>query len=55
MPVKKDFRALFKILFEEKVEYLVIGAHAVSFYTQPRKMPHVFGGHSKDSVLLLRE
>jgi len=36
MPVNQDLSELFKILFEEKVEYLVIGAHAVSFYTQPR-------------------
>jgi hypothetical protein len=36
MPVNQDLSDLFKILFEEKVEYLIIGAHAVSFYTQPR-------------------
>ena len=36
MPVNRDLSDLFKILFEEKVEYLISGAHAVSFYAQPR-------------------
>jgi hypothetical protein len=36
MSVNPDLSDLFKILYEEKVEYLVVGAHAVSFYTQPR-------------------
>jgi hypothetical protein len=36
MPINQDLSELFRILSEEKVEYLVIGAHAVSYYTQPR-------------------
>jgi hypothetical protein len=36
MPVNPDFRDLFSILNEEKVEYLVAGAHAVIYHTEPR-------------------
>lgn len=36
MPVNQDYKDLFKILYEEKVEYLIVGAHAVIFYTEPR-------------------
>ncbi len=36
MPVNQDYKDLFKILNEEKVEYLIVGAHAVIFYAEPR-------------------
>lgn len=36
MPANPDFKDLFKILKEENVEYLVVGAHAVIFYAEPR-------------------
>ena len=36
MSVNPDYRDLFKIFLEEKVEYLIVGAHAVSYYTEPR-------------------
>ena len=36
MPVNQDFRDLLSALNEEKVEYLLVGAHAVIFYTEPR-------------------
>lgn len=36
MSVKQDFKEMFKILNEESVEYLVVGAHAVIVYTEPR-------------------
>ncbi len=36
MSNNSDFRDLFKILNEEKVKYLVVGAYAVTFYTEPR-------------------
>jgi len=36
MAANPDFKELFSIFNEEKVEYLVIGAHAVMFYTGPR-------------------
>ncbi|NIM10523.1 MAG: hypothetical protein GTO45_00895 [Candidatus Aminicenantes bacterium] len=36
MPVNPDFKDLFKLLKEEAVEYLVVGAHAVIFYAEPR-------------------
>jgi hypothetical protein len=32
----EDFKDLFRHLNEEQVEYLVVGAHAVIFYTEPR-------------------
>ncbi len=32
----KDFRDLFKHFNEENVEYLLVGAHAVVFYSEPR-------------------
>lgn len=36
MPVNQDFRDLFSILNDERVEYLVAGAHAVIFHAEPR-------------------
>ena len=36
MPANPDYSDLFRILNEEAVEYLVIGAHAVMYYTVPR-------------------
>ncbi len=34
--VSPDYEDLFKILNAYKIKYLVVGAHAVVFYTQPR-------------------
>ncbi len=31
-----DFKDLFKILNAEKVKYLIVGAFAVTFYSEPR-------------------
>ena len=36
MPANPDFKDLFRLFSEEGVEYLVIGAHAVIFYAEPR-------------------
>ena len=36
MAANADFKDLFSIFNEEKVEYLVAGAHAVIFYAEPR-------------------
>lgn len=36
MPLNPDYKDLFRILNEEQVDYLVVGAHAVIFYTEPR-------------------
>ena len=36
MPANQDFRELLSIFNEESVEYLVVGAHAVGFYAEPR-------------------
>ena len=36
MPANPDFRDLFAIFNEENVEYLVVGAHAVIYFTEPR-------------------
>lgn len=36
MDVCQDYEDLFKLLNTYKVRYLVIGAHAVIFYTEPR-------------------
>ncbi len=36
MPVNPDYRDLFRIFSEENVEYLIVGAHAVAYYTEPR-------------------
>ena len=36
MSANPDFRDLFKSLNAESVEYLVVGAHAVMFYAEPR-------------------
>ena len=36
LTANRDFKDLFNILNEEKVEYLVVGAHAVIFYGEPR-------------------
>ena len=34
--VSRDYEELFKGLNAHKLKYLVVGAHAVIFYTQPR-------------------
>jgi hypothetical protein len=36
MSANRDFKELFKIFNEENVEYLIVGAHAVIFYAEPR-------------------
>ena len=36
MPANQDFKELLSIFNEENVEYLVVGAHAVMYYTEPR-------------------
>lgn len=36
MPANPDFKDLFKLLKDEAVEYLLVGAHAVIFYAEPR-------------------
>ncbi len=36
MDIALDYRDLLKILNQEKVKYLIVGAYAVMFYTEPR-------------------
>ena len=36
MFINKDFKELLRFLNQEKAEYLIVGAHAVIFYTEPR-------------------
>lgn len=36
MDISSDYRELFKILNIYKVKYMLVGAYAVSYYTQPR-------------------
>jgi hypothetical protein len=36
MPVNSDFKELLSLFNDETVEYLVVGAHAVMFYCEPR-------------------
>ena len=36
MPANPDFKELLSAFNDERVEYLVAGAHAVIFYTEPR-------------------
>jgi len=36
MSSNPDYKDLFRILNEEQVDYLVVGAHAVIYYTEPR-------------------
>ena len=36
MGVNQDFRDLFRILNDCRVRYLVVGAHAVAYHTEPR-------------------
>ena len=36
MGVNRDFKDLFKLFNAEGVEYLLVGAHAVIFYSEPR-------------------
>ena len=36
MSANQDYRDLFKLLNEEAVEYLIVGAHAVIYYAEPR-------------------
>ena len=46
MPVNPDYRDLFRIFFEEKAEYLIVGAYAVTYYAEPR--------YTKDLDILIR-
>lgn len=36
MPVNQDFKDIFAIFNTEKVDFIVVGAHAVMFHTEPR-------------------
>jgi hypothetical protein len=36
MPANQDFKDLFALFNKENVEYLVVGAHAVIYYAEPR-------------------
>jgi hypothetical protein len=36
MSANQDFKDLFALFNKERVEYLVVGAHAVIFYSEPR-------------------
>lgn len=36
MASNRDYKDLFKIFSDERVEFLVVGAHAVVFYAEPR-------------------
>lgn len=36
MPANQDFKEIFRLLNAEGVEYVIVGAHAVMFYTEPR-------------------
>ena len=36
MDISSDYRELFKILNRHRVKYLIVGAYAVIFYTEPR-------------------
>jgi hypothetical protein len=36
MSVNQDFKDLFKIFNSEAVEYIIVGAHAAIFYSEPR-------------------
>lgn len=36
MPINLDYKEMFKILLEEKVEYLLVGAHAVTYHSELR-------------------
>ena len=36
MSTNPDYKDLFRIFSEEKVDYLVVGAHAVLFHAEPR-------------------
>jgi hypothetical protein len=46
MPINPDYRELFRTFFEEKVEYLIVGAYAVTYYAEPR--------YTKDLDILIR-
>ncbi len=46
MQGNQDFKDLFKILKDEKVEYVIIGAHAVIYYSEPR--------YTKDLDILIK-
>lgn len=36
MSANQDFKEIFRLLNAEEVEYVIVGAHAVMFYTEPR-------------------
>ena len=46
MAANSDYRDLFRVFSEENVDYLVVGAHAVAFYAEPR--------YTKDLDILVR-
>ena len=46
MPANPDYRDLFRLLNDERVDYLLVGAHAVIFYAEPR--------YTKDLDVLVR-
>jgi hypothetical protein len=46
MPINPDYRELFRTFLEEKVEYLIVGAYAVTYYAEPR--------YTKDLDILIR-
>ncbi len=36
MPPNRDFKEMFSVLNDEEVEYIVVGAHALIYYAEPR-------------------
>lgn len=36
MPINPDFKDLLRALSAEPVEYLIVGAYAVTYYSEPR-------------------
>ncbi len=36
MLINQDFNDLFRVLNEEQVKYMVVGAYAVTFHSEPR-------------------
>ncbi len=46
MNVHSDYEDLFKILNAYRIKYLVVGAYAVMYYTQPRYMKDIDAGSS---------
>lgn len=50
MDISSDYRDLFKVLNAHKVKYLVIGAYAVAFYSEPRYTKDIDIWVSNDAV-----